>query len=53
MRNSTMEYKVNQAYEELKRLIQWHPDSEGKFLQKWYASCYLNKENIGQRLSVI
>ena len=31
MRNSTMEYKVNQAYEELKRLIQWHPDSEGKF----------------------
>ena len=34
MRNSTMEYKVNQAYEELKRLIQWHPDSEEKFLQK-------------------
>lgn len=29
-----MEYKVNQAYEELKRLIQWHPDSEEKFLQK-------------------
>lgn len=26
MRNSTMEYKVNQAYEELKRLIQWHSD---------------------------
>ena len=24
MRNSTMEYKVNQAYEELNRLIQWH-----------------------------
>ena len=34
MRNSTMEYKVNQAYEELKRLIQWNPDSEEKFLQK-------------------
>lgn len=34
MRNSTMEYKVNQAYEELNRLIQWHPDSEEKFLQK-------------------
>ncbi|RGQ67102.1 hypothetical protein DWY88_09380 [Mediterraneibacter gnavus] len=34
MKNSTMEYKVNQAYEELNRLIQWHPDSEGKFLQK-------------------
>ena len=34
MRNSTMEYKVNQAYEELKR-------------------CYLDKENVGQRLSVI
>lgn len=33
MRNSTMEYKVNQAYEELKRLIQWNPDSEEKFLQ--------------------
>lgn len=32
MRNSTMEYKVNQAYEELKRLIQWNPDSEEKFL---------------------
>ena len=31
MRNSTMEYKVNQAYEELKRLIQWNPDSEEKF----------------------
>jgi hypothetical protein len=29
-----MEYKVNQAYEELKRLIQWNPDSEEKFLQK-------------------
>ena len=28
MRNSTMEYKVNQAYEELKRLIQWNPDSD-------------------------
>ena len=39
MRNSTMEYKVNQAYEELKRLIQWHPDSEGKFLQKMV--CFL------------
>ena len=52
MRNSTMEYKVNQAYEELKRLIQWHPDSEGKFLQKMVCFCYLNKENIGQRLSV-
>lgn len=34
MRNSTMEYKVNQAYEELKRLIQWNPNSEEKFLQK-------------------
>ena len=34
MRNSTMEYKVNQAYEELKRLIQWNPDSEENFLQK-------------------
>ena len=34
MRNSTMEYKVNQAYEELNRLIQWHSDSEEKFLQK-------------------
>ena len=32
MRNSTMEYKVNQAYEELKRLIQWNPNSEEKFL---------------------
>ena len=30
MRNSTMEYKVNQAYEELKRLIQWNPNSEEK-----------------------
>lgn len=50
MRNSTMEYKVNQAYEELKRLIQWHPDSEEKFYRKWYASCYLDKENVGQRL---
>lgn len=39
MRNSTMEYKVNQAYEELKRLIQWHPDSEEKFLQKMV--CFL------------
>ena len=44
MRNSTMEYKVNQAYEELKRLIQWNPDSEEKFLQKWYVYCYLDKE---------
>lgn len=34
MRNSTMEYKVNQAYEELNRLIQWNPNSEEKFLQK-------------------
>ena len=42
MRNSTMEYKVNQAYEELKRLIQWHPDSEGKFLQKMV--CFLLPE---------
>ena len=43
MRNSTMEYKVNQAYEELKRLIQWHPDSEEKFLQKMERSmeCYV------------
>ena len=40
MRNSTMEYKVNQAYEELKRLIQWHPDSEEKFLQKMV--CFLS-----------
>ena len=39
MRNSTMEYKVNQAYEELKRLIQWHPDSEEKFIQKMV--CFL------------
>mgnify|MGYP000013699214 FL=1 len=39
MRNSTMEYKVNQAYEELKRLIQWNPDSEEKFLQKMV--CFL------------
>lgn len=53
MRNSTMEYKVNQAYEELKRLIQWNPNSEEKFLQKWYVYCYLDKENVGQRLSVI
>ena len=37
-----MEYKVNQAYEELKRLIQWHPDSEGKFLQKMV--CFLLPE---------
>lgn len=50
MKNSTMEYKVNQIYEELKRLIQWHPDSEEKFIQKWYVSCYLDKENVGQRL---
>ena len=34
MRNSTMEYKVNQAYEELKRLIQWNPNSEEKFLHE-------------------
>lgn len=39
MRYSTMEYKVNQAYEELNRLIQWHPDSEEKFLQKMV--CFL------------
>lgn len=39
MRNSTIEYKVNQAYEELKRLIQWLPDSEEKFLQKMV--CFL------------
>lgn len=42
MKNSTMEYKVNQSYEELKRLIQWHPDSEGKFLQKMV--CFLLPE---------
>lgn len=53
MRNSTMEYKVNQAYEELKRLIQWNPNSEEKFYRKWYVYCYLDKENVGQRLSVI
>ena len=39
MKNSTMEYKVNQIYEELKRLIQWHPDSEEKFIQKMV--CFL------------
>ena len=39
MKNSTMEYKVNQLYEELKRLIQWHPDSEEKFIQKMV--CFL------------
>lgn len=42
MRNSTMEYKVNQAHEELSRLIQWHPDSEEKFLQKMV--CFLLPE---------
>ena len=42
MRNSTMEYKVNQAHEELSRLIQRHPDSEEKFLQKMV--CFLLPE---------
>lgn len=41
MRNSTMEYKVNQAYEELKRLIQWNPNSEEKFLQNSF--CVIKK----------
>ena len=40
MRNSTMEYKVNQAYEELKRLIQWNPNRKiftenGMFIVTW------------------
>ena len=47
MRNSTMEYKVNQAYEELKRLIQWNPNSEEKFLQKMVHITKFNGQVYG------
>ena len=38
---------------ELKRLIQWNPDSEEKFLQKMVCLLLPGQENVGQRLSVI